>query len=82
MDPTNELFQCIWEIVEENLQEAKKIETAERMLRMFEDFGADPDELKELADEDKFLAQAIDLAFDDYPEEEDEYAYENEEEDY
>jgi len=78
MDPTNELFQCLWEIVETNLVENKKIDTAERMLSMFEDFGADPDVLKELADEDKFIEQALAIAFPEYEDEEDEYGYEDE----
>ena len=82
MDPTNELFQCIWEIVESNLTENKKIETAERLFSMIDDFGADTDTLKELADEDKFLEQALDIAFPNYEEDEDEYSYEDEKEDY
>jgi len=72
MDPTNELFLCLWEVVEDTAQDNKKIETAERLLKVFEDFGAEPEILMELAVEDKFLKSAVEIAYDEYLEHDEE----------
>jgi hypothetical protein len=59
MEPDNDLFLAIWDIVKEYCPEGKRVSLADRLLSMFEDFGVDTYEFKELLGEDYDLDCAI-----------------------
>lgn len=59
MDPTNDLFLEVWEIFDDIIVGSKKKEAAEKLLKVFEEYGADPDILRELGDNEPVLLAAI-----------------------
>jgi hypothetical protein len=73
MEPDNDLFLGLWDIVKEYCPAAKRVELAERLLKMFEDFGVDSYEFKELLGEDYDLDCAVQSFLDSDEETEEEY---------
>lgn len=69
MDLTNELLMELWDLYKHNVGPTKKEIVAEQLVKLFEEYGADPEDMMELKGEDRHL----DIAFNNLYEDEEEF---------
>lgn len=74
--PSNEFVLEIWHLIKDVVAKDKREESAERLFNLVEEYGADPEELKELLDEDPTLDYVWHLLYADEYEDEEEDSYE------
>lgn len=74
MTTESRLLLAIWEVLLEHLPSSARLDAALSLVRSFEEYGFDLDDLDDASDEDDFLARAIEVL--KTPEDEDETEYE------
>lgn len=59
MTTESTLLLAIWEVLLEHLPSSNRADAALAIVRAFEEYGIDLDDLEDASDEDDFLARAI-----------------------
>lgn len=64
MKSESQLVIELWDLVRDQIQPARRLETATSFLRAFEEFGMDERDLQDVLDEDPYLTRAYREVFD------------------
>ncbi len=68
MNSEARLILEVWEAVRDHIPAGKRPDTAEQLLRRFEEYGVDPGLFQDLVGEDKYLEEAFETLYGEDPE--------------
>jgi hypothetical protein len=61
-----QLIVEVWDLVRDTLPPSRRLDSAIQLLRAFEEYGFDPENLKDLLDEDRYLQRAYEDLYEEY----------------
>lgn len=64
MKPESNLVVEIWDLVRDQIQPTRRLDTAVAILRACEEFGMEERDLQDIVDEDNYLSRAFHDVFD------------------
>lgn len=73
MNSDSELILELWYLMKDLVSTSEKSDYATKLLTIFEDYGFDPSELKDLEGEDKDIDEALRSLYGEYESEEEEW---------
>jgi hypothetical protein len=65
MNSEVQLIVEIWDLMRDTVLPARRLETAIQVLRAFEEYGFEPETLKDVMDEDRYLQRAYEDLYDE-----------------